>query len=246
MVFDEAPDMPPDYVFDVNADVDVGDAFWHRPTGTTISQNNQNDDLLFANGAIQQDFNNNDGIGFDDVECDANDNITNRIQMSKGEYAYNAFSNIRNFWAGPSYWKYSKNLNQSQQATTGKANPKGRRKKRPCAPAIFDDEEDTSADELFIKVKSKEAKKLRHLNRTSWKSDRLKLPPQCDFPSDYFAKRNYNRHSDASTDSMEQINEQNYQADDMDFGVSLTHHWYSLRNFSLIFHLNYWIFVHSK
>lgn len=229
MVFDDAPDMPPDYAFDANADVD--DAFWQRPTGTKISQNNQNDDSPLANGTIQQDLNNNDGISFDDVGFDdgnenvnGKDNINNRVQLSKGEYAYNAFSNIRNFWAGPSYWKFSKNLNQSHRAPAENANPKVRRKKRPCEPAIFDDGDDTSSDELFIKIKSKAAKKLRHLNRALWKSDRLKLPPQCDFPSDYFAKCNYNRHSNASTDSMESNQEQNYDADDMDFGVSSTHH----------------------
>lgn len=225
MVFDDAPDIPPDYVFDVN---DIADeAFWQPPTGTTISQNNQNEDLPFGNGTIQ-DFNNNDGISFNDIELDNendngndNGNISNRVQLLKGEYAYNAFSNIRNFWAGPSYWKYSKNLNQTNatQAPAGNATRTGRRKKKqPSKPAFGDGDEDSS-DEYFIKIKSKAAKKLRHLNRALWNSDRLKLPPQCNVPRDLFAKHNYHQ-SNTSTDSIESNQEQNYDADDIEFGVS--------------------------
>lgn len=219
MVFDDAPDIPPDYAFDVDAVAD--EPFWQRPT-----QNNQNDDLPFMNGTTQQDFNNNDGISFDDVEFDSgvdngNDNMNNRVQMLKGEYAYNAFSNIRNFWAGPSYWKFSKNLNHTQQAPAGNATRNGRRKKKLPSKPSFDDGDETSSDEIFIKIKSKAAKKLRHLNRALWNSDRLKLPPHCDVPKDLFAKHNHNRHSNTSTDSIESNHEQNYDADDDGFGVSL-------------------------
>lgn len=224
MVFDDAPDIPPDYAFDVN---DVADeAFWQPPTGTTNQQNNQNDDLPFGNGTIQ-DFNNNDGISFNDTEFDNdngngndNGNMTNRVQILKGEYAYKAFSNIRNFWAGPSYWKFSKNSNQSHQPSVGNATRAVRRKKKEPSKPVFDGDE-TSSDEYFIKIKSKAAKKLRHLNRALWNSDKLKLPPQCDVPSDLFAKYNKNQQPNTSTDSIEPNQDQNYDADDNDFGVSL-------------------------
>lgn len=247
MVFDEAPDIPPEYAFDVNAV--AGEEFWQRPTGTTISQYTQNDDLPFTNGSIQQDFNNNDGISFDDVEFEnghdnGNDIMTNRIQISKGEYAYKVFSNIRNFWAGPSYWKFSKNLNKSNQVPDGTVNRSGRRKrKQPMKPA-FDDGDETSSDEYFIKINSKATKKLRHLNRALWNSAQLKLPPQCDVPKDLFAKHNYNRHSNTSTDSIESNQEQNYNADGNGFGVSShVHCMLSIENYSKH---NFYLFYSSR
>lgn len=217
MVFDAEPDIPPDYVFDVNAD----ESFWHRPTVSSLLQNNQNDDLPFSNGTIQHDFNNNDGISFDDGGFEnGNNNNNNRIQLLKGEYAYHAFNNIRNFWAGPGYWKYSKNLNQNNHAPSVNGIQGGRRKKKQPNKPSFDDDDDggeTSTDEYFIKKTSKAAKKLRHCNRALWLSERLKLPPQCNIPSDLFDKHNYSRQS---TDSIESNQMENYDADNNDFGVS--------------------------
>lgn len=221
MVIDEAPDIPPDYAFDLNADAD--ESFWQRPTGSMVSQNNHNDDLPLTNGIIHQDFNNNDGMSFDDVEFgnenDNNNNVNNRIQLSKGEYAYNAFTNIRNFWAGPSYWKYSKNLKQHLQAPAENVKRGGRKRKQQIKPT-FDDDDDGSEDGIFIKTTSKQAKKLRHCNRALWSSERLTLPPQCNIPSDLFDKNNYNQQSNTSTDSLESNQEENYEADYNDFGVS--------------------------
>lgn len=227
MVFDEAPDIPPDYAFDVNADVDVDvdGPFWQGPTGSTVPQNNNNndDDSPFGSGTIHQDFNNNDGMSFDDVEVgnenDNNNNINNRIKLLKGEYAYKAFSNIRNFWAGPTYWKFSKNLNQSQLVPAENVTRGGRKKKHHIKPT-FDDDDDESDDGIFIKINSKAAKKLRRLNRALWSSERLKLPPQCNVPNDLFDKYNYYQQLDTSTESVESNQVDNYDDDDMDFGVS--------------------------
>lgn len=211
MVFDAAPNIPPDYEFDVNADV----SFWDRPSESSLLQNNQNDNLPFKNGIIQQDFNNNDGISFD------NNNNNNGIQLLKGEYAYNAFSKIHNFWAGPSYWKFSKNLSQSKQAPSENGNQGGRRKKKQPEKITFvwgSDSDDSSTDDDFIPIDSEAAKKLRQCNQALWNSERLKLPRQCNIPSDLFDnKPKYNRHS---TDSTESNQMDSYDADDNDFGVS--------------------------
>lgn len=211
MIFDAEPDIPPDYVFDVNADVSA----W-----------NQNDDVPFSNGInIQQDFNNNDGISFDDsgFENENNNNNNDRIQLRKGEYSYHAFGNIRNFWAGPTYWKFSKNLNQSTHRPSENGNKSGRRKKKsPKKPTFYDDSGESSTDEYFIKINSKKSKKLRLLNRKQWSSEPLKLPPQCNIPSDLFDKHNYNNRQ--STDSMESNQMENYEADDdNDFVVSFAY-----------------------
>lgn len=215
MVFDEAPGI--DYAFDLNADESV----WHRPPGSSLMQNNHNDDLPFSNGIIEQDFNNNDGISFDDggfKNDNDNNNNNNRVQLLRREYSYQVFSNIRNFWAGPWYWKYSKNVNQSKHAPSVNGNQSGRRKKKqPIKPKFDGDDGESSTDEYFIKTTSKAAKKLRRCNRALWHSERLKLPPQCTIPSDLFDKQNYNRQSE---DSMESNQMENYDVDDNDFGVS--------------------------
>lgn len=233
--FNVEPYIPPDYAFDMNDDV----AFPYRPTGSTLSQNNPNHDL--PNGAALQDLNNNGGISFDGMEFDNvhgnndddnnNNNLNNinQIQLLKGEYAYQVFSNIRNFWAGPSYWKYSKNLNKNVQAQIddNKVGGGGRRKRKhaikPSFCGLCDDGE-SSMDDVFIKLNSKAAKKLRHCNRSAWNSERNKLPPKFDFARDFFDKLNHNRQSN---DSMASDQMDNFDADAFDddsFGVSSSEH----------------------
>lgn len=250
MVFDDAPDIPPDYVFDMNMDVDANDSFSQRPTGTIGSQNNRNDDLPFTNGTIHQDFNNNDGISFNDVEFDngnddnnnnnnINNNINKRIQLLKGEYAYH-FGNIRNFWAGPSYWKFSKNLNHQNHQAPAEADKRGNRRKtkRPNKPKFDDGSDYSSDDECFIKIKSKAAKKVRCCNRSLWSSEKLKLPAQCNIPKDLFDKYDYNGQSNTSTDSLESNREDNYDADGIDFGVS-SFSYFTLAQFMISHNLFY-------
>lgn len=226
MEFDVEP-IPPDYVFDMNADY----SFWQRPTGSSISQNNHNDgdDLPLSNQTIHQDLNNNNnvGISFDDVEMDNaieisnNDDNNNRIEILRGEYEYKAFGSIRNFWAGPTYWKFSKNSNRNVlRVQTDADNRVGQRKKtqiKVTKPNFYetDDEGESSSDEYFIKTNSRKARKIRVCNRLLWNSERLKLPPQCNIPKDIFDKKRNPNQQSSDPNQMDNID-----FDDNDYAVS--------------------------
>lgn len=187
MIFDE-DDIEPHYIFNPN-----DDSLWDNRPNASILFNNNNDGLPISNRTSEQDYNNNDDC-FSDATPNENgneiENQNNRKNCLKGEYSYNVFANIKNFWAGPSYWKTSKNrLNQKNYKATDEVNPckrqaKGELNNKPAFQT--QDCDQSSDDDSFLKINSKAAKKMRHCNYKKWIPDKLKLPVQSDFPNNLF------------------------------------------------------------
>lgn len=182
-------DFQPEYQFDDNVE-----SFWaNRDTESTLNNNN-NGHMSFKNSIVNQDLNNNDGL-LDNAKNEANNGENFRFEnISKGEYSYQAYANIKNYWAGPSYWKRSRNhrvlhnnLESPQQLPTARKRRKII-KEKPCFKdknKAMDDTE-LSDDETFLKATKRNLKKVRHCNVNRWDADKLKLPTRCDIPKDLF------------------------------------------------------------
>ena len=207
-------DGPQDYAFDPNFEVNQVDPMW-----TSQPQENM---------VTEQDVNNNCDNAFecDDIE---NADALSTKDMSKSEYSYRAISNIRNYWAGPSYWRFALNRQSSNTSVQATVRTKhGRRfKKNPDKPIFIDCDDSSSEDDYFIKVKSKAAKKIRNVNYRNWSPEKLMLPEKYDISKDLFEhyqfEPSYNilrpRHSEPMIDANENSNHEDI--DDDDFFVSI-------------------------
>lgn len=208
-------DEPQDYAFDPDFEMNQLDPMW-----ASQSQENM---------ITEQDVNNNCDNAF---ECDDNEiaDALSTKDMSKSEYSYRAISNIRNYWAGPSYWKFS--LNRQSSNTNVQAsvrNKHGRRlKKNPDKPIFIDCDDSSSEDDYFIKVKSKAAQKIRNVNYRNWYPEKLMLPEKYEISKnlfDYYQfEPSYNilrpRHSEPLINANENSNHEDNNYDD-DFLVSI-------------------------
>lgn len=178
MVGDEL-DVAPEYMFDV----DANESFWqNRPTASTMPPDNNDDhDLPFFDHTVAQDLNNNND----------NENHETGNNIQKGEYSYHAFKNIKNYWAGPSYWKHVPRNRPTIQSNreTIEVKSRGRRGKKKHDKPLFIDNDgnvSSSGDEMFIKATSRAAKKIRLCNYKRWAPEKLKLPLTNDIPRDLF------------------------------------------------------------
>ncbi|XP_055301390.1 condensin complex subunit 2-like isoform X2 [Sitodiplosis mosellana] len=209
-------DIAQDYAFDPDFDVNQANPMW-------VSQ----EDVV-----AEQDLNNN----FDNaLECDdiENADALSVHDISKGEYSYRAIANIRNYWAGPSYWKFALNRQSSHSTQATIRSKRGQRvKKNPEKPSFNDcPDNDSSDNDGFIKVKSKEAKKIRRINYRRWSPEKLMLPEKCDISKDLFEFYQFepscnvlqHRHSEPMAESNENSNHEDDDDDffQMDFGSPL-------------------------
>lgn len=181
-------DFQPEYQFDDNVE-----SFWaNRDTESTLNNNN-NGHMSFRGSMVNQDLNNNGGL-LDNAMKEANNGENFRFEkISKGEYSYQANANIKNYWAGPSYWKQSRihrTLHNNLESPKQLPKRKNRRimKEKPCFKDTNKAMDDTelSDDEIFLKATKKNLKKVRHCNVNRWDSEKLKLPTRCDIPKDLF------------------------------------------------------------
>lgn len=161
------PDFQPEFQFDENVE-----SFWMNSMNQDLN-NNLNEPAIDPAIAEPKD---GEDFSFDD--------------LSRGEYSYQAFTNIPNFWAGPSYWKHPRNIHRGTQNNENPAQPKSRRRRIERAKAIFtetnNEDADTSENEGFLKATARALKKIRHCNYRLWAPEKLKLPPQYDIPKTIF------------------------------------------------------------
>lgn len=182
--------------------------------------------MIFDDIVAEQDLNNNMDIAsdFDNIE---NMNGLDVNDVSKSEYSYRAIGNILNYWAGPSYWKYSMNRPSSRSSETANVPTSHRRrpKKTIEKPNFNDSGLDSSSDnEYFIKVRSKKAKKIRQANYRRWLPEKLKLPNKCEISKDLFECYKFepscNAFEQHQTQPTPEPNEDTNHEDDHDFYVS--------------------------
>lgn len=182
-------DFQPEYQIDDNVE-----SFWANQGIESILNNNNNDHMSFKDIIVNQDLNNNDGL-LNNAMKEANNGENFRFEkISKGEYSYQAYTNIKNYWAGPSYWKQSRNhrtLHNNLESPKKLPATRKRRKiikEKPCFKDKNEAMDDTelSDDETFLKATKKNLKKVRHCNVNRWDSEKLKLPTRCDIPKDLF------------------------------------------------------------
>lgn len=209
-------DWPQDYAFDANSEANQVDPMWTSQTQENL--------------VTEQDVNNNCGDAFecDDIE---HADVLSTKDMSKSEYSYRAMSNIRNYWAGPSYWKFALNRQSSNTSVQATVRIKhGRRiKKNPDKPNFIDCEDSSSEDDYFIKVRSKAAQKIRNANYRNWSPAKLMLPEKYEISKDLFEyyqfEPSYNilrpRHSEPMMDANENSNHEDYNDDNDDVFVSI-------------------------
>lgn len=135
------------------------------------------------------DFNNND----DYPQCQNEiDMAVENISIS--EYSYKAFSNIRHYWAGPTYWKFRQNRNAARDARklNSHAQTKDRQKRgKPIEIPTFGgdgggSDSNSSDEEIFLKSTAKNAKLIRQCQYRCWWPDKVKLPAQLNIPKDLF------------------------------------------------------------
>lgn len=171
MNVDDEPYVASEYVYDVDANVSFSPA---EPMSSTLYQDISGD-APFADGNKH-------------VNDTENDILSNR-NISKGEYSYHAYGDIRNFWAGPSYWKLPRNrrTNLSDNQPNEPKTVKRCAKKRYEKPQFICEAVDESSDDGdFIKFGSRAAKRIRKVNYGAWDPKKLKLPSQSNIPSDLF------------------------------------------------------------
>lgn len=203
-------DITQDYAFDINeSDLPISDP---QPMSldALIAEQDQNNNI--ENGLECDDIENVDGLAVDNI--------------SRGEYSYRAITNIHNYWAGPSYWKLSMNRQSSRisQATV-RTNHGRRAKKIPEKPTFTDSTDNSSSDsENFIKIKSKEAKKIRQVNYRRWFPEKLKLPERFDISKDLFEfykfEPSFNTFRQRHSEPMPEVSEITSHDDGEDFFVS--------------------------
>lgn len=104
------------------------------------------------------------------------------------EYSYRPLDNIRNYWAGPSFWKFNRSVvaNKSGGGGGGPSEPKKRKvtSRRVWQPVDMIARAD---DPVFISVKSRAGKRLRKRDITkNWDETKLMLPTVPTIQSDYF------------------------------------------------------------
>lgn len=159
-----------------------------------ISQN-----LEYINEHISP--NTNDSISTVNQQSHNNDSI-NFHNLARADYSYYPHKNIRNYWAGPSYWKFSgkfssQSSNQSAVSAQVQNSPKPiRHRQRHQAEKIpfmivegeSDDENNDETDAKFISIRSKRAKRIRKCRLENWSAERLKFPPKLSIPNDIFDK----------------------------------------------------------
>lgn len=158
------PEIAPDYAFDGI----IENSFY------TITQ-----DQIVA--PFSDDINNNIEA-FDVASQNGDEQHLDVRNVSKREYSYGIVENIKNFWAGPSYWKFSNRMrSQSSQET---AQNKGRRRLKEIERPKFNGNDDS--DNEYIDVDSIAAQKVPNCNYRRWSPDKLRLPLRCDFSRDLF------------------------------------------------------------
>lgn len=200
-----------------DANIDVSD--WANPNEADIS--------------FGQDLNNNIET-LDDIPPPALDGAENEVDdsfalsnLSKGEYSYRAYENIRNYWAGPSYWKLARRPNSVKDNQTTTAHTEhGRRaiRNNKKKPTFTTGDESSDDSGCFIAVNSQIAKTIRQCNYRRWSSDKLKLPTQCNMSKELFHFYQFCPSFDIfrlhHTEEIREIDIQNNNNDDDDFPVS--------------------------
>lgn len=162
----------PEYEFNMNE----SNTHWpdnrQSMASSMIAMNNEDMSLQFTPSDVT-DVNNNIG-----------DVIPNHIQ--KGEYSYHASDKIKNYWAGPSYWKVPPNRHLVRidgVKKKSKSRQKIQQEKAAFSLSELTDDSD-SEDECFITTNSKEAKKIKKCNYRNF--DPKTLPLKSDIPRDLF------------------------------------------------------------
>lgn len=151
-MFFEQNDIAQDYAFDANKSTQADQA-WVSNIFADQMNNNLDDASKREDASICDDIENEEVISINNI--------------SKGEYSYRVVDHIQNYWAGPSYWKFSLNRLSVQTIKPKLNREQTRRLKRQPAKASFigDHSTDTESDnEVFIKVNSRAARKIRQVN----------------------------------------------------------------------------------
>lgn len=206
-MFFEQNDIEQEYAFDASVQPD-------QVSVSNIFADQMNNNL---NDASKRD----DLSRYDDIE---NEEVISVNNISKGEYSYRVVDHIRNYWAGPSYWKFSLNRLSVQSAKPKLRRAQTRRLKIQPEKASFigDHSTDTESDnDVFIKVNSRAAGKIRQVNYTLWLPEKLKLPQKVNLPDDLFGFYKYEPSFDifGKRNSVETISNESL-ADNDDFSVS--------------------------
>lgn len=216
MITDDEPNIASEYEYDIDA---IDPFLPNQQMSSTLSQNIDIIGSLSADDSITQDVNNNNE--------NENEICENKINIKKGEYSYHAFGNVKNYWAGPSYWKVPRNRSTIQSdKETIKSKSRKRRRIIDIPIKFIDTPDDESSDEeLFIKATSRAAKKLRYCKYNRWDADKLKLPPQTHIPKDLFHTYTFAPsidifHSRQSIDTISDLNEEENNVEN-DFPVSI-------------------------
>lgn len=120
------------------------------------------------------------------------------------EYSYRPMKEIKNYWAGPSFWKFNRS-GKGPAAAAGSGGPSEPKKRKVTTRRVWQPITMTPSPNQpqLISVKSRAAKRLYKRDITkNWSEDKLRLPPvMAPVPSDYFdryrfapglVKRQYN------------------------------------------------------
>lgn len=167
----------PEYAFDPNID--------YLPIEPSQVPSHPNNAKLSDEISNDHDFNNNNDA---EVRSEIDTAVEN---ISRGEYSYKAFSNVKHYWAGPTYWKIMSNRNTARntlkatsQAQTEDHQKRG--KKTIELPKFVGIDSDSTDNELFFKITSKRTKSIRQCQYRRWLPEKLKLPSQFNIPNDLF------------------------------------------------------------
>lgn len=199
--------------------------------------------------------NTNDSISSGNQQSHNNDSI-NFHNLVRADYTYYPYKNIRNYWAGPSYWKItgksnSQSSNQSTENAQAQNSPRPiRNRQRQQAKKIefmivegeSDDENNDEVDAKFISIRSRLARKIRKCRLEYWSAARLKFPPKLFIPNDIFDKYKFqpSYNNDNNNNVNDYLDENQNIEDNDEYGaisqnintdVSSTHFTYNLPYF---------------